>query len=355
MSRRSDLAHALDRFGMLDAFLRARTFTRWPRASLTVLAYHRVLERSDLGELDPDLVDATPATFDEQMGLLRRHLSPVGLAEVLAAATPGGAPLPPHPVLVTFDDGYRDNLEIAAPILKRHGMRAAFFVATDYMTTPRLFWWERIHVIMSRTRVPSLELTYPHAISIPMGDAEGRRLALRAVRNLAKDCYDLDIERYLEALSVAAEVPWPRAEDERRAREVMLDWDGVLALRDAGMDVASHTCGHRVLQTLTPSALERELRESKATLEARLGAAVRAVAYPVGRSIVGSPQIARAVRDAGYDLGFAVQPGANAIGQGTGQRGLGDEALLDLKRIPVDGAWSTARFRAALIHHALAD
>jgi peptidoglycan/xylan/chitin deacetylase (PgdA/CDA1 family) len=348
MSRRAYLARALDRMGILDACLRTRALTGWPRWGLTVLLYHRVLDLAEVGELDPDLIDATPATFEEQMATMSQHLTPVTLDEVLDATCSDGRPLPANAVLVTFDDGYTDNLEVAVPILKRHGIRATFFVATDYTTERRLFWWERIRIVVDRARVPKLTLTYPTPFVIPLDSNKRRRQAVRHLRRIVKDYYDLDLERLLAELSSATDVPWTKEDCARHAQASILSWDGVRAIRDAGMDVASHTGSHRVLQTLPPAALAHELAASRAALEAELGTPVRALAYPVGRRIAAFPEIREAIQHAGYELGFAVEAGLNHVTNGDA----GAPHLFDLKRIPVDRTWSTSQFRATLVHHA---
>ena len=154
------LGAALDRSGLLRLALAARRRGLWPYGGLTVLLYHRVVEPSAIGELDADMIDATPEAFDEQMSYLRRTFHPVAVEEVLEASG-GGRPLPPDSVLVTFDDGYRDNFENALPVLRRHGIKALFFVATGYITDRALFWWETVSLLVRRSAAPALRIDYP--------------------------------------------------------------------------------------------------------------------------------------------------------------------------------------------------
>ena len=93
------------------------------RSRLTVLAYHQVKEPAD------DCSTVSPAAFSEQMRHLKTHYDVVSLSDGVAAVTAGGPAR--RLVAITFDDGYRDNATIAAPILRSLGLPACFFVSTD--------------------------------------------------------------------------------------------------------------------------------------------------------------------------------------------------------------------------------
>src|SRR5216110_1527820 len=141
-AKRVQLAQALDRMGVWGLVLEARARALLPRKMLTVLTFHRVAP-PDAPGFDPDVSDTTPEVFDRQVGMVKRYFTLVDTAALDAHRI--GAPLPPNPALITFDDGYRDNHDQALPILLRHGARAVFFVATRYVDERRLYWWERIH------------------------------------------------------------------------------------------------------------------------------------------------------------------------------------------------------------------
>ncbi|HSJ95113.1 MAG TPA: polysaccharide deacetylase family protein [Gaiellaceae bacterium] len=98
---------------------------------LRVLMYHKV------NDLWPHPTTVPTAVFDEQMWLLGE----LGYVPVTLGAVRDyyleGEPLPPRAVLITFDDGYRDNLENAAPILRRYGYPAVVFVPVGYLDDDR--------------------------------------------------------------------------------------------------------------------------------------------------------------------------------------------------------------------------
>jgi peptidoglycan/xylan/chitin deacetylase (PgdA/CDA1 family) len=271
---------------------------------LTVLNYHRVASPSAVAETDTGVQDATPASFEGHLRLVREHFNPIALGDLLAHLE--GGPLPPNPLLVTFDDGYRDNVDEALPILQRHGMRATFFIATHYVGGRRLYWWDRISWIVKHARRPRLLVPGLGPLEV---DGENRSAVERRLHDLVKKRPALDIEGFLDELAEAADAPWtPAIEDDLVARHVMT-WDDVRTLLRAGMDVGSHTRTHRVLQTVPPDQLEDELSGSRADLEAALGIEIRTIAYPVGRPVSRDPVIRPALEAAGYRLGFTYDTG----------------------------------------------
>jgi peptidoglycan/xylan/chitin deacetylase (PgdA/CDA1 family) len=106
------------------------------------------------------------------------------------------------------------------------------------------------------------------------------------------------------------------------------------------MEVQSHTRAHRVLQTLTESQLHGELRGSRDDLERELDEPVEAISYPVGHRIVDRGHIRKALRDAGYKLGFTNATGTNQLGR--------KFDCYDVNRIGVEARTPEALFRAML-------
>lgn len=306
---RASLAGMLDRAGLLSLALGLRT--RVPSPWLPVLTYHRFASPAYAGALDDAVADSTPEMFERQMSLLARWFTVVSLEDVFAFRA--GKPLPPNPVLVTFDDGYKDGLEIALPILKRHGVRATFFIATDYVSRRRLFWWDRIHLLVKTSRRERLELSYPSPLELDLRTDPERLVAAARLIRVIKHERELDLERFLLEVAEASGVSMDRDEERRMADALVMTWNDVRTLRDEGMSVQSHTRSHRTLHTVPPTHLRDELGGSREVLEGELGERVRAIAYPVGRRLGSESGLRAAVHAAGYDLGFSSGSGVNDV------------------------------------------
>lgn len=332
---RIDLGTVVDSVGLTRMVLAMRRImSPW----ITTLTYHRVARPDDAAMLDDGVVDVAPAQLDRQLAFLTQWFSPIGIGD-LCAFVRGSRRLPPNPLLVTFDDGYRDNHDVALPILAKHGVRATFFVATDYVDRRRMYWWDRVSLVIKRSPRERLELSYPFEEELSIAGPQGRRQAIRRALRIVKDVPGLDLERFIEELERAAAVSLSYAEERTIVDLTVMTWNHVLALRAAGMDVQSHTHTHRVLQTLPRTEIDRELRVSRQILEEVLGEPVRAISYPVGRSLAHAPDVLQAVRDAGYELGFS---------NGTGVNRTTCFKPLDAKRISLDIAMPDPFFRAVL-------
>ncbi|MEO6420555.1 MAG: polysaccharide deacetylase family protein, partial [Polyangiaceae bacterium] len=194
---RTQISHLLDGAGALGLLLRLRARTQAPW--LTVLTYHRIANPLVAADVDQDVVDARPEEFEQQLAFLGKYCSVIGLDDLLAFQR--GRALPPNPVLITFDDGYRDNYETAFPMLKSRGMTAVFFIATSFIQERRMFWWDRLSYLIKRSKRGVLELTYPFKQSVVLGDGiRARAEIVRELLPLVKSHYGLDVQRFLDEI-----------------------------------------------------------------------------------------------------------------------------------------------------------
>jgi len=297
MHKRRLLARILHGTGALSKVLAVRAHTGAPW--LSILTYHRFPYHDGREIFDEGVVDTSAAEFEEHVTCLKRHFTLVGVDELCEFAA--GASLPPNALAITFDDGYLDNYSQALPILRKHGCRAIFFVATSFIDERRLYWWDRVAYQVKQSTRDSIQLTYPSALHLDLSDRDAAVLKLLRFIKLRRS---LDIERLLSELTTATGVAWTRELELEFASRLLMTWDHVRALKQAGMDVESHTRTHRVLQTLPEPELMTELEGSRRDIEQQLGAAPRALAYPIGKPIHKNSPIRSALARAGYRIGL---------------------------------------------------
>ena len=270
-----------------------------PRARLSILIFHRVLERPDpLSPSEPDT-----GRFASVCGLLRKHFNVLPLDEAVQQLRDGT--LPARAAAITFDDGYADNHDQALPVLLAYGLPATFFVATGFLDGGRM--WNDSIIEAVRLSGPA-ELALEHlpgvgAWRLPVASVADKRAAIAALLPALK--YLPQAERELACELVA------RAAQARPPSNLMMRSDQVLALRRAGMQVGGHTVTHPILTRLDTDAARREIEDGKAQLEAILGERVTLIAYPNGKLGIDYAEEHRAlVRVAGFEAAVATDWGA---------------------------------------------
>jgi len=312
-----------------------------PVPVLSIVTFHHVAQDDPSYPYDRGVADATPAQFRTQLEWLARRATLIGVDDLVNAVD--GAPLPRNPVMVTFDDGYRSCHDVALPILREVGVRATFFIATSFVADRRLYWWERIALLLGQTRKSTAVLQYPSPITLELANPKvGATLT-----NLIKDTHGLDVERFLVGLAAALDVPWSTEIEARHANALIMTWDQVRALAQAGMDVESHGRYHRVLQTLDDGALHDDLAGSRRDLEAQLGRPVRVIAYPVGRRVK-EPRIREALVSAGYKIGMSNHSGVNRWWPPALRR-LAPIDRFDVRRLATDREMSVSMFLTQVV------
>jgi peptidoglycan/xylan/chitin deacetylase (PgdA/CDA1 family) len=277
----------------LNALARARQ-----RDNLLVLAYHSVLE--DGSESEPDnYYSVGTGEFAEHLEFLCQHYRPVRASDVEAWAS-GDHDLPQRAVLVTFDDGLRNNLTHAAPVLKSYGVPAILFLATVYLGGSRILWPCELY---------ELAMRWPNAVMPdPSGGADikldgTRKARSRELVSMAKRLPASTVEAWLARLR--AETPLP---DELSNRGVyaFLTWEEAAQLPGYGFEIGSHTVNHWIVTRCTREELQWELVESKREIERRLGVPCTSFCYPNGGASDWSRETAEAVKAAGYRAAYAV-------------------------------------------------
>ena len=262
-----------------------------PGARLSILIYHRVQARPD--PLFPE--EATVASFDVQMAQVKRVFNVLPLPEAIARLKVGT--LPARAACITFDDGYADNLTLAAPILGKHGLSATFFIATAYLDGGRMFNDTVIEAIR-RPRAPRLDLRRVHGLDLGEHDVSSPAAQARAIGHI------LPIVKYLplgQREDTVAELA-RQATDEALPDDLMMTTAQLRELAGLGMEIGGHTDRHPILAGLDDAATRAEIAAGLDRLECILGRRPRVFAYPNGRPVSDyRPEQARIVESLGLE------------------------------------------------------
>jgi peptidoglycan/xylan/chitin deacetylase (PgdA/CDA1 family) len=262
---------------------------------VAVLRYHSVQDDpSTLADSIGRGITLATASFEEQMSLLARRFNPVTLDDIHDFLA-GNKTLPPRPVAVTFDDGYADNSEIAAPILERYGVCGAFYVTVNAVEAAHPPWFCRLRHAFAKAR----RSTWTDARTEKVRSLESAADRRAAFLTACERCASLAGAAQTEALAkIEKEL---EVEPLAPRQSLMLSWNQVRRLRAAGHLIGSHTLTHPNLAQVGQAAMRSELADSKLRLEQELCAPVIHFSYP---SPILQPHWTPATRGATEEIGY---------------------------------------------------
>ena len=244
-----------------------------------VLAYHRVANVED----DPHQLALPPVELRAQLLHLRRVCRPLPLADLVARARAGD--LPERAVALTFDDGYLDMLDNAAPMLLEYGVPATFFVTGEGWERPTCYWWDVLSSFFARGDALPAVLDLPPCgaweggvKSFPLATGEARAAARVELYRLLLACPPAQRDEVLRGLAKAAAFELaPQGGARPMTSEEILRLS-----RHQGLEIGAHTVHHLALSHQPFETQQREIMESKTRLERLLERPVQSVAYPYG-------------------------------------------------------------------------
>ena len=277
---------ALLRMGGYAALRRVR-----PSRDVAILRYHAICGPEGYEYADPQIC-ITPENFERHVAYLTSAYQVLRLDEIVRRLSER-RPVPPNTVAITFDDGYADNLS-AARVLHRYGATATFYITAGCLAGGEPFWPVEIrHLVRAISRKRARLSAGPVTVDLDLSSDDSRAAAVKQLTKTFKS-HSIpvreELRRRLRELAGAVEIP-----------RVMLTWEEVREMHTLGMTIGSHTMTHPNLPSAGVDAASRELRGSKLRLEQEIGSPVTMFSYPNGgaeRYL--TPQIQKAVRDAGY-------------------------------------------------------
>lgn len=340
-NKREFLARAFGHVGILR--LLEQTIAR-QRPGVIVLTYHRIAETGTNLFYDP-VISATPEAFDAQLTWLHERVRLITLDELIEQHEDTLTWHEPT-MLITFDDGYRDNFELAAPLLRARNVPATFFIPTGFVETPNLPWWDYVAYVIKLTNIRRLVIerspTDSHApLEIDI-QASSRIDAIMKIIRAFLDGTIPDEHWFLDQLAQRCVVEVDTA---ALGRNLFMSWTNLqeLANSDKNLAIGSHTHSHHKLATLDNDAQRYELATSKQMLEAKLKRPVKALAYPYGWSGTFTTQTKALAAETGYKFALCAREGINRFSHFD---------QYEVKRLGVGSADSAALLRARSTLHA---
>ena len=241
-------------------------------------------------------------------------------------------------VCLTFDDGYKDFLRWAYPVLRKYKVPFAMYIATSFPDRLGELWWVALEAVIAQNRRIGMVI-----------NGDDRYFECASVSQ-KRELYD-EIYRYLRSMKTEEEVrrvvrdlcACYRVDVASFCRDLCMDWAEIVELAaDPLCTIGAHTVNHMMLRKVQSDATVRaEMEMSRAVLEAALGKRPEHLAYPVGDPTSAGPREFRIAAELGFKTAVTTRPGVLFKAH--------RDYLTALPRISVNGEFQQQRYMKVLM------
>ncbi len=277
------------------------SFARTRRATeTTILTFHGLTE--NIG--DPDILDWTlhlpVKAFHDICSMLAADYRVVSMVDLIEARTKG-AKLPDNAVVITFDDGYASNYELAFPILKKFDLHATVFVTTGFLDGDDMLWFQRVDLALGHTRKQFIDWKINgKKLRLYLGTRELRQQSLVRLMPELKELSDTDLLGEVDRLEEVLEVAPPTIDDLPKPMRP-LTWDMACDMALSGhVDIGGHTHTHPILSRCDSMVMRAEISTCRDRIRAEIGELPASFAYPNGKADDYTRETLLLVREAGF-------------------------------------------------------
>ena len=288
---KNNLAKYADKTGILDFYGNLRR--KISKSQVIILVYHRIGPMTDKWSNSP----LHQELFEEQMNYFSKNFEIISLnnlSEMIAKGT-----IPEKAVVITFDDGYKDNYEVAFPILKKYNAPATIFLATGPIEQKKLFWWDLVNYVLFHTDMKSIDIN--DMGSYQLGSEEDKTKAGLNIQEKLKKMDNSKKEFIIDELINLTGVNIP----EKLGKKYVLSWNEIKRMNKSGIEFGSHTVTHPILTNVSLDEAKWEIVNSKNCIEENLGTDVKSFAYPNGDF---NDEISSLVESLGFSSSVSVFP-----------------------------------------------
>lgn len=255
-------------YGLGDSFI-GRSLSAKYKGISHILMYHRVLPEP-LAKKDAASIAISKSTFEAHIKFLCEHYKIISLDTLLETPLKTNKP----PVVITFDDGYRDNFTEAYPILKKYNVPATIYITTSFPEQTCLLWWYEL--IDCCKEIDPITFNWQNTnYVLSTSTDKKRRLAYKKIHGLMMKETPNEQETLLKKIRGATPI--------KDYTKESMTWDEIQTLaKDPLITIAAHTHQHSILKNLDTNTCKEDIVEGKQLLESKLGIEIHHFAYPFG-------------------------------------------------------------------------
>ena len=257
------------------------------RNAVNILMLHGVMDKSVDDSWEPFWSRISPDFLDRQLKSLSRYYQFITLDEAIDILS-GHKPAIPNAIVLTFDDGYRNNLQYAMPILRKYNAPATIYLATEYVSMQTPFQIDRLDYALQTVelkdrafRINDYLIEYDNTSRTSLAESyEKHRMAIQSVSENEQDYQNNMDAAALELETESGNSIYKNFQQNDWVN--VLTWDEIREYKFNDVQFECHTRHHYKLALLEPDQIREELSTSKSEIEEKLERECKHFCYPVG-------------------------------------------------------------------------
>mgnify|MGYP001500812838 CR=1 FL=1 len=301
-------------------------FLNETKNKLVILLYHGVTSYENIGICNRQGKHSPDNVFKEQMIFIKENCTPLSVNDWIKLRK--SKRIPKNPVIVTFDDGFKNNFTTAMPILDELDIPAIFYISAGMIGTEKMFWVDILEDVLNRTTERSIKLKLNEDIQFNLSTDDKKFEALLVIKSFCKSTTNEAKERVIKDLIIATKID-PSCH--MNPNYMSMNWEELRQIDKHDLfTIGGHSLNHNILSSLESIDLKYEVSESLRILEEKLNHKIFHYSYPEGQmnhyneevvqllkdyNIVCSPSAIDGINDFGDDLFHLkrIMPGFDGI------------------------------------------
>ena len=287
-----------------------RNFHQRINDELTILLYHGVTNIKSRGIENYSRKHISQDDFYSQMLYLRNNCNVISIDDYLEIRKSKEC-LPPKSVIITFDDGFKNNYTVAAPILADLGLPSVFYYTSGVINTNIMFWVDIIEDCLNCCKNASIRIELDQVYDFSIDSMDAKIIALKKIKEYAKNVSNSDWDRIVNDIQNETGV---KACVEHSENYEKITWNELKRLYDNSLfTVGGHSMYHNILSYKTYIEMEEDIRSSIDLLETNLKSSICHFAYPEGEAHHYNNDVIDVLRKYGILCSPTAIPGLNSL------------------------------------------
>lgn len=242
--------------------------------------------------------------FENQLKLITKYCNPIALEEALLNKN-----LPRNPIVLTFDDGYKNNYNYAFPLIKKYNIPITIFLTTGFIDQTDYMWSDRLEYIINKAPPRNLDFLWENdKLKLTLNTENEKKISIRSVKNYLKGLSEQKKLSFIENLQQLLEIDY----NWTKIPELLLPltWEEIRNMKDSGLvSIGSHTVTHPILSKCTLEQQRRELMLSQYRITEELDEECKLFAYPNGNRTDYNLDTITLLKKMKYCAAVTIEPG----------------------------------------------